>query len=218
MCVVRTYFLCHIVNGKEIGYSLYSIMTTCLEIFATSLAHPARGSRWHPLHQFRSRSYRCVTHQRWHFALALSPVRSAHRVIPTRRRWQRRCAAGQRWLPALARSSACSQHSPHDHRERWRDLWGNARWQCRRPTGQQRLRALALQRGRGGSSVDHGRSGSGVSRFTSRWYSCTAGQRWLRTWALYNASSRYAIATAHGGWSRIDRLARWQHRCLTRRR
>ena len=35
---MRTYFLCHIANGKEIGYSLYSSVTSCLEAFATAFA------------------------------------------------------------------------------------------------------------------------------------------------------------------------------------
>ena len=35
---MRTYFLHHIANGKEIGYSLYSSVTSCLEAFATAFA------------------------------------------------------------------------------------------------------------------------------------------------------------------------------------
>jgi hypothetical protein len=35
---MRTYFLRHIANGKEIGYSLYSSVTSCLEAFATAFA------------------------------------------------------------------------------------------------------------------------------------------------------------------------------------
>jgi hypothetical protein len=41
MYIVRTYFLFCIVNGKEIRYSVYSSVTSCLEMFATSFARPA---------------------------------------------------------------------------------------------------------------------------------------------------------------------------------
>ena len=44
MYIVRTYFLFRIVNGKEIRYSVYTSVTSCLEMFATSLARPAHSA------------------------------------------------------------------------------------------------------------------------------------------------------------------------------
>ena len=38
MCFVRTYFLCHIVNGEEKRYNVDSSVTSCLKVFATALA------------------------------------------------------------------------------------------------------------------------------------------------------------------------------------
>jgi uncharacterized protein (DUF39 family) len=38
MCLLRTYFLCHIVNGEERRYNVDSSVTSCLKVFATAFA------------------------------------------------------------------------------------------------------------------------------------------------------------------------------------